>query len=95
MKEKTAFIFPGQGSQAIGMGKDLAEEFSVAKDVFQEVDEALHQNLSDLIWNGDIKELTQTENAQPAIMAVSMAVMRVLESQGFSLKENVLSKKKP
>ena len=89
MKEKTAFIFPGQGSQAIGMGKDLAEEFSVAKDVFQEVDEALHQNLSDLIWNGDIKELTQTENAQPAIMAVSMAVMRVLESQGFSLKENV------
>ena len=89
MKEKTAFIFPGQGSQSIGMGKDLAEEFSVAKDVFQEVDEALHQSLTDLMWNGDINELTQTQNAQPAIMAVSMAVMRTLEFLGFSLKENV------
>ena len=87
MKQKTAFMFPGQGSQSIGMGKDLYEAFPVAKAVFQEVDEALHQNLSGLMFDGDIKELTQTQNAQPAIMAVSMAVMRVLESQGFLLKD--------
>ena len=87
--KKRAFLFPGQGSQSIGMGKDLAETFVEAKAVFQEVDEALHQNLSDLIWHGDIKDLTQTQNAQPAIMAVSIAILRVLESQGFSLKENV------
>ncbi len=89
MKQQMAFLFPGQGSQSIGMGRDLADAFPAAKDVFQEVDEALHQNLTDLMWNGDIKELTQTQNAQPAIMAVSMAVMRTLEAQGFSLKENV------
>ena len=87
--KKRAFLFPGQGSQSTGMGKDLAETFVEAKAVFQEVDEALHQNLSDLIWHGDIKDLTQTQNAQPAIMAVSIAILRVLESQGFSLKENV------
>ena len=87
--KKRAFLFPGQGSQSVGMGRDLAETFVEAKAVFQEVDEALHQNLSDLIWHGDIKDLTQTQNAQPAIMAVSIAILRVLESQGFSLKENV------
>ena len=87
IKQKTAFIFPGQGSQSIGMGRDLADAFPVAKAVFQEVDEALHQNLSRLMWNGDIDTLTQTQNAQPAIMAVSMAVVRTLEAQGFSLKE--------
>ncbi|MBR6231555.1 MAG: ACP S-malonyltransferase, partial [Alphaproteobacteria bacterium] len=88
MKEKTAFIFPGQGSQSVEMGKDLYEKFPEAKAVFQEVDEALHQNLSRLMFEGDIKELTQTQNAQPAIMAVSMAGMRALEANGFSLKEN-------
>ena len=88
IKEKTAFIFPGQGSQSIGMGKDLYDSFSMARSVFQEVDEALHQNLSQLMFDGDIKELTQTQNAQPAIMAVSMALIRVLESQGFLLKDN-------
>lgn len=88
-KQKTVFLFPGQGSQSIGMGKNLYESFSVAKDVFQEVDEALHQNLSQLMFDGDIKELTQTQNAQPAIMAVSIAVLRTLESLGFSLVQNV------
>ena len=89
MKQKTAFIFPGQGSQSIGMGKDLYDAFPVAKSVFQEVDETLHQNLSGLMFSGDIQELTETQNAQPAIMAVSMAIIRVLESSGFSLKENI------
>ena len=87
-EQKMAFLFPGQGSQSIGMGKDLADHFPEAKAVFQEVDEALHQNLSTLMFEGDLKELTQTQNAQPAIMAVSMAIIRVLESQGFSLKDN-------
>lgn len=77
----TAFIFPGQGSQTVGMGKDLAEHYSVAKAVFQEVDEALSFHLSDLMFAGDSAELTQTENAQPAIMAVSLAVVRVLEQE--------------
>ncbi len=77
----TAFIFPGQGSQTIGMGKDLYNNFKEAKAVFQEVDEALNQSLSRLMFEGDIAELTQTENAQPAIMAVSLAVVRVLESE--------------
>ncbi len=74
-----AFIFPGQGSQFIGMGRDLAENFSVARDVFEEVDEALEQNLSKLMFSGDEAELNLTENTQPALMAVSMAVVRVLE----------------
>jgi len=89
MTKKIAYIFPGQGSQSIGMGADLAHDFQEAKDVFQEVDEALHQNLSQLMFNGDLAELTQTQNAQPAIMAVSMAVWRVLRAQGFSKPDAV------
>lgn len=77
-----AFIFPGQGSQAVGMGKELAENFAAAREVFQEVDEALSQKLSKLMWEGPQEDLTLTENAQPAIMAVSLAVIRTLESQG-------------
>jgi [acyl-carrier-protein] S-malonyltransferase len=77
-----AFTFPGQGSQAIGMGKDLALEFSAARDVFEEVDEALKQKLSKLMWEGEGDELTLTENAQPALMAVSLAAMRTLEKEG-------------
>jgi [acyl-carrier-protein] S-malonyltransferase len=76
-----AFVFPGQGSQAVGMGKALADSFASARAVFDEVDEALGQNLSALMWNGPEAELTLTENAQPALMAVSMAALRVLESE--------------
>ena len=74
-----AFIFPGQGSQAVGMGKALAEAFQAAREVFQEVDDALSQKLSKLMWEGPEDELVLTENAQPAIMAASLAVVRVLE----------------
>lgn len=82
----TAFIFPGQGSQAVGMGKSLADSFPAAKAVFDEVDAALGQNLSTLMWDGPAEELTLTSNAQPALMAVSLAVIRVLESEaGLSL----------
>jgi len=73
-----AFIFPGQGSQAVGMGDELGQAFAAARAVFQEVDEALGQNLSRLIRDGPIEELTLTENAQPALMAVSLAVIRCL-----------------
>ncbi|MGB1875871.1 MAG: ACP S-malonyltransferase [Rhodospirillaceae bacterium] len=76
-----AYVFPGQGSQAVGMGKDLHDAFSEAKEVFQEVDEALKQPLSKLMFEGPEDELTLTENAQPALMAVSLAATRVLESQ--------------
>lgn len=76
----TAFVFPGQGSQTVGMGKLLAEAFPAAKAVFTEVDDALGQHLSKIIWEGPEAELTLTENAQPALMAVSMAVIRVLET---------------
>lgn len=76
-----AFIFPGQGSQEIGMGRSLAGSFASAKAVFEEVDAALGQDLSGLMWEGDIAELTLTANAQPALMAHSVAVMRVLEAE--------------
>ena len=89
MTKKIAFVFPGQGSQVIGMGADLAHDFQEAKDVFQEVDEALHQHLSQLMFNGDLAELTQTQNSQPAIMAVSMAVWHVLQAQGFPVPDAV------
>lgn len=77
-----AFVFPGQGSQAVGMGKALYDASQTARDVFGEVDEALKQNLSRLMFEGPADELTLTENAQPAIMTVSLAVMRVLEKDG-------------
>jgi len=84
----TAFVFPGQGSQAVGMGRALAEAFGVARHVFEEVDDALGQRLSRLMFEGPESELTLTENAQPALMAVSMAAVRVLESEGrFRLAE--------
>ena len=78
-----ALVCPGQGSQSIGMGKLLADEYSSAKAIFEEVDEALGENLSSLIWEGEIEELTLTQNAQPALMAMSLAVLRGLESEGF------------
>jgi len=74
-----AFLFPGQGSQAVGMGKPLADAFASARDVFQEVDDALSQKLSRMMWEGPEADLTLTENAQPAIMAAAIAVLRVLE----------------
>ena len=77
-----AFVFPGQGSQAVGMGKDLADAFPAAREVFQEVDEALKQNLTKLMFEGPEDELTLTENAQPALMSVSMAAMAVLKVEG-------------
>ncbi len=85
-----AFVFPGQGSQDVGMGKALAENFASARAVFDEVDEALGQKLSAIMWDGPKETLTLTENAQPALMAVSMAVMRVLEAEkGFRLQDKV------
>ena len=76
-----AFIFPGQGSQAVGMGKALADAFAPAREVFQEIDDALSQRLSKLMWEGPESDLVLTENAQPAIMAASMAIIRVLERE--------------
>jgi len=85
----TAFVFPGQGSQQIGMGKALADTFPVAKAVFEEVDAALGQHLSKIIWEGPEAELTLTENTQPALMAVSVAVMRVLATEhGVTLAQH-------
>jgi [acyl-carrier-protein] S-malonyltransferase len=77
-----AFVFPGQGSQAVGMGRALAEAFPVASHVFEEVDDALKQKLSKLMFEGPESDLTLTENAQPALMAVSQAVLKVLETEG-------------
>ncbi|WP_170523267.1 ACP S-malonyltransferase [Ruegeria arenilitoris] len=80
-----AFVFPGQGAQTIGMGKALADAYAAAKAVFDEVDEALGESLSSLIWDGDIETLTLTQNAQPALMATSMAAMRALEADGVDV----------
>jgi [acyl-carrier-protein] S-malonyltransferase len=86
---KRAFIFPGQGSQSVGMGKALADAFPQAKAVFDEVDEALSQKLSTLMWEGPAEELTLTANTQAALMAVSLAAIRVLEAEaGLDLKSN-------
>ena len=82
-----AWIFPGQGAQTIGMGRALADGWPAAKAVFDEVDAALGEKLSALIWAGDIEALTLTENAQPALMATSIAAVRVLEAEGFAVTE--------
>ena len=82
-----AFVFPGQGAQSIGMGKALAEAYPASKAVFDEVDDALGEKLSDLIWEGDIETLTLTANAQPALMATSIAAMRALEAEGVGLDQ--------
>src|ERR1051326_551951 len=76
-----AFLFPGQGSQAVGMGFGLADAFAAAREVFAEVDDALSQKLSRIMWEGPESDLTLTENAQPAIMAASIAVVRVLQKE--------------
>jgi [acyl-carrier-protein] S-malonyltransferase len=81
----TAFVFPGQGAQTIGMGRELAQAYPAAQAVFDEVDEALGEKLSALIWEGDIAELTLTENAQPALMATSMAAMAALGAEGIDV----------
>ena len=80
-----AFVFPGQGAQTIGMGKALADAYPAARAVFDEVDDALGEKLSALIWEGDIADLTLTANAQPALMATSLAAMRALEAEGVTI----------
>lgn len=82
-----ALTFPGQGSQAVGMGKELADNFAESKAVFDEVDEALGENLSKTIWEGPDEALTLTTNAQPALMAVSIAALRAMEAQGFKVTQ--------
>ena len=84
-----AFTFPGQGSQSVGMGKDLADAFPEARAVFDEVDDALGQKLSAIMWEGPEETLTLTANAQPALMAVSMAAIRVLEKRGITIADRV------
>jgi [acyl-carrier-protein] S-malonyltransferase len=84
-----AFTFPGQGSQAVGMGKELADAFPEARAVFAEVDDALGQKLSKVMWEGPEETLTLTSNAQPALMAVSMAAVRVLEARGVAIMDKV------
>src|SRR6201997_782111 len=86
-----AFIFPGQGSQAVGMGRDLAAAFPAAREVFEEVDETLKQRLSRLMFEGPAEELILTENTQPALMTHSLAVLRVLEKEGgFTLRQKAV-----
>lgn len=80
-----AFVFPGQGAQTIGMGQALAETYPAARAVFDEVDEALGEKLSELIWTGEIETLTLTENAQPALMATSMAALAAMQAEGIGL----------
>ncbi len=82
-----AFVFPGQGAQSIGMGKAFADAYPAAKAIFDEVDDALGQNLSALIWESDIADLTLTENAQPALMATSMAAMAALNAEGVQVTD--------
>jgi [acyl-carrier-protein] S-malonyltransferase len=84
-----AFTFPGQGSQAVGMGKELADSFPEARAVFDEVDEALGEKLTDIMWNGPEETLTLTANAQPALMAVSIAAIRVMQARGLDLTSKV------
>lgn len=84
-----AFTFPGQGSQSVGMGKELADAYPEARAVFEEVDDALGQKLSAIMWEGPEDALTLTANAQPALMAVSLATMKVLEAKGLDLKKSV------
>src|SRR3981081_48795 len=85
-----AFTFPGQGSQAVGMGKAMAEAFPAARALFEEVDAALGEKLTAIIWDGPAETLRLTENAQPALMAVSLATLRVLETEaGISLARDV------
>ena len=78
---RNLLVFPGQGSQFIGMGKAFSDNFTLAKNIFDEVNDSLSQSLTKIMWDGDIEELTKTENAQPAIMSVSIAVFRVLENE--------------
>lgn len=80
-----AFVFPGQGAQTIGMGHDLAQAYPAARAVFAEVDDALSESLSDLIWNGQAEQLQLTQNAQPALMATSIAALRALEAEGIAV----------
>ena len=82
-----AFVCPGQGAQTIGMGRALADAYPAARAVFEEVDEALGEKLSAVIWDGDIETLTLTRNAQPALMATSVAAMRALEAEGFAVTD--------
>src|SRR6202023_1636727 len=82
-----ALVFPGQGSQAVGMGRALAENFTAARQAFEEIDAALGDKLTTIMWEGPLDTLTLTENAQPALLAVSVAALRVLESEaGFDVK---------
>ena len=87
MLSKIIVVFPGQGSQIVGMGKDLFENHPVARNVFEEVDETLNQKLSKITFNGPENELTFTENTQPAIMSVSMALVKIIEYE--SKKKNL------
>ena len=82
-----AFVFPGQGAQSVGMGRDLADAYPAARAVFEEVDEALGEKLSALIWEGPLDQLTLTANAQPALMATSLAAMRALEAEGMTVTD--------